>query len=74
MADIVRDIADDGAEHDDEEIVAQVAEEVLEDIEHGRIEGETADVIAQRLEDRGIRLRREAIDSIAEDIEEDASR
>lgn len=74
MADIVRDVADDGAERRDEEIIEQVAAEVLEDIEHGRLEGDTATAIARRLEQRGIRLRTEAIDSIAEDIEADASR
>lgn len=74
MADIARDIADDGAEHDDEETIEQVAAEVLDDIEHGRVDGDTAAVLAERLEQRGIRLRDEAIESIADDIETDASR
>lgn len=74
MADIARDIADDGAEHDDEEVIEQVAADVLDDIEHGRVEGDTSTVVAERLERRGIHLRDEAIDSIADDIEEDASR
>jgi hypothetical protein len=71
---IVGDIADDGAEHDDEEVIERVAREVLEDIEHGRVDGDTATLVAARLEQQGIRLRTEAIDSIAEDIEEEASR
>lgn len=71
---IAGDVADDGAEHDDEEVIERVAREVLEDIEHGRVDGDTAALIAARLEQQGIRLRTEAIDSIAEDIEEEASR
>lgn len=74
MADIAKDIADDGAEHDDEEAVERVAADVLDDIEHGRVEGDTATVISERLEERGIHLREESIESIADDIEEDASR
>ena len=74
MADIARDIADDGAEHDDEEAIEQVAAEVLDDIEHGRVDGDTATLVAERLEQRGIRLREEAIESIADDVEADASR
>lgn len=74
MADIARDLADDGAEHDDEETIERVAADVLDDIEHGRVDGDTATVVADRLEQRGIRLRDEAIDSIADDIEADASR
>jgi hypothetical protein len=74
MADIPRDIADDGAEHRTEEIVERVAREVLDDIEHGRVDGDTATLIAERLEQEGVRLRGEAIDSIAEDLEEEASR
>jgi len=74
MPDIPRDIADDGAEHDDEEVIEQVAADVLDDIEHGQVDGDTSTVLEDRLEQRGIHLRGEAIESIADDIETDASR
>jgi hypothetical protein len=74
MTDIPRDIAEDGSENDTEEAIERVAADVLDDVEHGRIDGDTATVIAERLEAQGIHLRTEAIDSIAEDIEEEASR
>jgi antitoxin component HigA of HigAB toxin-antitoxin module len=74
MPDIPRDIADDGTEDDTEQAVERIAAEVLDDIEHGRVEGDTASILSQRLEAEGILLRSEAIDSIAEDIEEEASR
>jgi len=74
MTDIPKDIAEDGAQHDDEETIERVAAEVLDDIEHGRVDGDTATLVSQRLEAEGIQLRTEAIDSIAEDIEEEASR
>jgi len=74
MTDIPRDIADDGAEHSDEETIERIAVDVLDDIEHGRMRGDTATLIGERLEAVGIRLRSEAIESIAEDLEEQASR
>jgi hypothetical protein len=74
MADFKADIADDGAEDPIESKVAEIASEVLEDVEHGQIDGDVAAVLEKRLGAAGIQLRPEAIDSLAEDIENDASR
>lgn len=74
MTDIPRDIADDGTENDTEEVIERIAADILDDIEHGRVTGDTAAILAERLAAEGIELRSEAIDSIAEDIEEQASR
>jgi len=74
MTDIPGDIADDGTENDTEEVIERIAADVLDDIEHGRVAGDTAAILAERLAAEGIELRSEAIDSIAEDIEEQASR
>lgn len=74
MADFKADIADDGADDPRESKVEAIASEVLEEVKHGQFDGDVAAVLEKRLTAAGIRLRPEAIDSLAEDIENDASR
>jgi hypothetical protein len=74
MADFLKDIADDGAEHSTESEIQAIAEEMVEEIHLGQIEDDVSTVLEQRLEAAGIALRPEALDSLAEDIENDASR
>jgi hypothetical protein len=74
MADFRADIADDGADDPIESTVEEIASEVLEEIKHGQFDGDVAATLEKRLTDAGVQLRPEAIDSLAEDIENDASR
>jgi hypothetical protein len=74
MADFRSDIADDGSEDPIESTVEQIAEEVLEEIRRGELDGDVAAVLRERLEDAGVDLRPEALENLAEDIENEASR
>lgn len=74
MADFVRDVADNGAQDDTMQAVERIAQDLIEDIEHGRVRGDTAEVLEERLKAEGIDLRPEAIEALADDIEEEASR
>lgn len=74
MIDFAKDVADDGSEDLIESKIAEIAEEVLEDIQHGQVDEDVATVLRQRLEKAGVDLRPEALDSLAEDIENEASR
>jgi hypothetical protein len=74
MTNFLRDIADDGTEHSTEAEIQAIAEELVEEIHLGQIEDDVSTVLEQRLEAAGIALRPEALDSLAEDIENDASR
>jgi hypothetical protein len=73
MADFIRDVADDGVENPTEVKIEQIAEEVLEDIRLGLID-DVASALEKRLAAAGVELRPEAIDNLAEDIENEASR
>jgi len=72
--DVVHDLADDGVVNERQETVERVAEDVRDDVEHGRVTGDTAVVLEERLAREGVELRPESVDSLAEDIEEDVSR
>ncbi|MGA0568575.1 hypothetical protein ACO2Q7_14690 [Rathayibacter sp. KR2-224] len=74
MADFVRDVADNGAQDDTMQAVERIAQDLIEDIEHGRVRGDTAEVLEERLKAEDIDLRPEAIEALADDIEEEASR
>ena len=74
MADFARDMADNGAPDDTTEAVERIAQDLIEDIEHGRVRGDTAEVLEERLRAEDIELRPEAIEALADDIEEEASR
>lgn len=74
MADFARDVADNGAENDTMAAVERIAQDIIEDIEHGRVRGDTADVLGERLRAEHIELRPEALDALADDVEEEASR
>jgi hypothetical protein len=74
MIDFAKDVADDGSEDPIELKIAEIAEEVLEDIQHGQVDEDVATVLRQRLEKAGVDLRPESLDSLAEDIENEASR
>ncbi|GAB3610659.1 MULTISPECIES: hypothetical protein [Humibacter] len=74
MADFARDVADNGAENDTMAAVERIAQDVIEDIEHGRVPGDTAEVLDERLRAEHIELRPEALDALADDVEEEASR
>ena len=74
MINFAKDVADDGSEDLIESKIAEIAEEVLEDIQHGQVDEDVATVLRQRLEKAGVDLRPESLDSLAEDIENEASR
>jgi hypothetical protein len=67
-------MADNGAPDDTTEAVERIAQDLIEDIEHGRVRGDTAEVLEERLKAEDIELRPEAIEALADDIEEEASR
>ncbi|WCD93003.1 hypothetical protein [Microbacterium sp. nov. GSS16] len=58
---------------DDTEAVEQVVEEVRDDIRHGQVDDDVSNVLEERFDEAGVRLRPEAIDDLAEDIENDVS-
>jgi hypothetical protein len=74
MIDFARDIADNGTRDATTEAVERIARDVIEDIEHGRVRGDTVGEIERRLKAEHIELRPEAIESLADDVEEEASR
>ncbi|WP_336646633.1 hypothetical protein [Microbacterium sp. USHLN186] len=61
------------AADDDTEAVEQVVEEVRDDIRHGQVDDDVTNVLEERFEEAGVQLRPEAIDDLAEDIENDVS-
>lgn len=61
------------ADHDDSEVVEQIAEDVRDEIRHGQVEEDVTVVLEERLEEAGVHLRPESIDDLAEDIENDVS-
>jgi hypothetical protein len=74
MADFARDIADNGAQDDTVTAIERIAQDLIEDIEHGRVRGDTAEELTRRLQAEDIELRPEAVDALADDVEEEASR
>jgi len=64
-----------GSPTDDDETAAveQVVEEVRDAIRHGQVEDDVSHVLEDRLHEAGVDLRPEAIDDLAEDIENDVS-
>ena len=74
MIDFARDIADNGAQDDTMATVERIVQDLLEDIEHGRVRGDTAEILDARLRAQHIELRPEALDALADDVEEEASR
>ncbi|MFJ4044291.1 hypothetical protein ACIPV2_00945 [Microbacterium sp. NPDC089987] len=61
------------ATDDDTEAVEQVVEEVRDEIRHGQVDDDVSNVLEERFDEAGVRLRPEAIDDLAEDIENDVS-
>ena len=74
MTDFAKDIADNGAQDDPMATVERVVQDLLEDIEHGRVRGDTAEILDELLRAEHIELRPEALDALADDVEEEASR
>lgn len=58
---------------DDTEAVEQVVEDVRDDIRHGQVDDDVSNVLEERFQEAGVRLRPEDIDDLAEDIENDVS-
>lgn len=58
---------------DDTAAVEQVVEEVRDDIRHGQVDDDVSNVLEERFDEAGVRLRPEAIDELAEEIENDVS-
>jgi hypothetical protein len=74
MADFLRDMADNGSQDDTVAAVERIAQDLVEDIEHGRVRGDTAEELERRLKAEDIELRPEAVEALADDVEEEASR
>jgi hypothetical protein len=68
---IPRDILSDG--DDETAAVEQVVEDVRDDIRHGQVEDDVSTVLEDRLAASGLEMRPEAVDDLAEDIENDVS-
>ncbi|WP_169581259.1 MULTISPECIES: hypothetical protein [Microbacterium] len=63
-----------GALDDDRaETIERVVAEVEDDIRHGRVTDDVSRVLGERLEAAGVALRPDAIEELAEDIENDVS-
>ena len=60
-------------DNDDQAAVEQVLEEVRDDIRHGQVDDDTSHVLEERLAESGVELRPEAVDDLAEEIENDVS-
>jgi hypothetical protein len=75
------DAAETGAPFDDEtmeeadgvETAERIAEEVRDEIRLGHVQDDVSHVLEERFDEAGIKLRPEAVDDLAEDIEKDAS-
>jgi hypothetical protein len=59
--------------NDDDDALEQIVEEVRDDIRHGQVDEDVSHVLEERLEEAGLELRPEAVDDLAEDIENDVS-
>jgi hypothetical protein len=55
------------------EVIEHVVAEVEDDIHHGRVSDDVSHVLAERLEAAGVSLAPEAVDDLAEAIENDVS-
>jgi hypothetical protein len=63
-----------GATNDDDTAaVEQVVEEVRDDIRHGQVDDDVTHVLEERFAESGVALRPEAIDDLADGIENDVS-
>jgi len=60
-------------EIDEAEVVEHIADDVRDEIRHGQVEEDVTHVLEERLDEAGVTLRPEAIDDLAEDIENDVS-
>jgi hypothetical protein len=58
---------------DSAEAIEQVVEEVKDDIRHGHVTDDVSHVLEERLNKAGVDLGPEALDDLAEDIENDVS-
>jgi hypothetical protein len=58
---------------DEAEVVEHIADDVRDEIRHGQVEEDVTHVLEERLDEAGVTLRPEAIDDLAEDIENDVS-
>lgn len=58
---------------DTAEAIERVVAEVEDDIQHGRVSDDVNHLLAQRLEAAGVSLAPEAVDHLAEAIENDVS-
>lgn len=56
-----------------EETVQEIAEDVRSEIRLGHVEDDVTHVLEERLDEAGVHLRPEAVDDLAEDIENDVS-
>jgi len=54
--------------------VEEIVDDVIADIQHGQIDEDVTTVLEERLEQAGIHVRPEEIDTLADEIENDASR
>ena len=65
---------DDGAEEvDGVETAESIADEIRDEIRLGHVQDDVSHVLEERFDEAGIRLRPEAVDDLAEEIEKDAS-
>ena len=60
-------------EDDSAEAIDHVVEEVKDDIRHGHVMDDVSHVLEERLGEAGVDLAPEALDDLAEDIENDVS-
>lgn len=74
MKDFESDAAEATASPDAVDAVEKIAEDVREDIRLGHVEDDVSHVLKERLDEAGVRVSRAAVDDLAEDIENDASR
>ena len=65
---------DDAVEEvDGVETAESIADEIRDEIRLGHVQDDVSHVLEERFDEAGIRLRPEAVDDLAEEIENDAS-
>lgn len=74
MKDFESDAAEATASPDAVGAVEHIAEDVREDISLGHLEDDVSHVLKERLDEAGLHVSADAVDDLAEDIENDASR
>jgi len=56
------------------ETVEEIADDVVSEIQHGQVDDDVSTILTERLDAAGLQVRPEDIDTLADEVENDASR